>query len=92
MRTRRQHPSPRTTNQHAHALTIMDVIAAEAAALKLAVAACDDADTAYTLANLAELVRQAQRQFLDDQTIEATAPGIWATNGVLTLPAHTRNR
>ncbi|CED91320.1 hypothetical protein [Actinomyces succiniciruminis] len=92
MRTRRQHPSPRSATQHAHALTIMDVIAAEAAALKLAVAACDDADTAYTLANLAELVRQTQRQLLDDHTINTVAPGTWRSGSTYALPKHTRNR
>ncbi|CED92439.1 hypothetical protein [Actinomyces succiniciruminis] len=91
MRTRRQHPNPRSIHRQGQELTLLDIIASEAAALKLAVVAGDDADIAVTLANLAELVRQAQRQLLDDQTIEETAPGIWANNGVLTLPTHMRS-
>ena len=92
MRPRRQHPNPRSTaGQQAQELTLLDVIASETAALKLAAVAGDKEDLAYTLANLRALVEQAQHDFLDDRTIEETAPGaVWRTNGVYTLPAHTR--
>lgn len=88
---RRKHPNPRSVHRVHQELTIADVIAAEAAALKLAAAANDSNDVACTLANLARLVEQAQRQLLDDDTVAAAAPGIWRSGNRYTLPKHTRN-
>lgn len=71
--------------------SLADLIVGEALALTDAISAGDTDDIAGTLATLAQLITDTQRELLDEDTIQMAAPaGTWRTDGRLTWPVHYR--